>query len=1494
MKKTLLSTFLIITIVLSTLVVPSFAQDGENYVEKTVWTQDFEDATGFDKRVSGTYLGGARWTSGGGTDTKLSGIKTEGNNNYFYCTGTASYHSRFKIYLDQSAFEDGETYKVTAKVKYILNDASYAEDYPTLKAGIGMTDTTGINQSGAIASATFVESDINLNEETQIETNTFVYDASYKTSDETEINAYLTIKAGISTTNVRAMIVDDVKIIKLSKVDNTNIIKDFSDILVNRKILKDDSYVDGDIHINTYVKETDEDTAVIVYIMNHAMQRVGTESDVDIINSFLDENEIVVTLDYLNNPNAVSPKIEHSVKAIMDDIWNNKSYVAGYKYKTGTIFSVPQGNRIKRDVKFFSLYENASVGTKEAIVASWNTDAFKNAHGKKIPPCEGNNFEGGHFEATSIDQLVKQDGTPIDPDLKMDIVYPSNPKVKAPVFMHASSWQRRSECQINAYDIGLGLRGYATVIYDHEYFPMARDDHYGYYGGSYGVAPTNGVKVQTAAARCVKYYADEFGYANDRIVAMGHSKASYTSYLGRSNPEAQSEMRIFDGYNNNGETYGPQPFLKDKNGNDLSGNVQLVYTSMGEGSNMFDKLLNETSVPHVIACGIFDEFNAWGYWEKEKAAYMAWDIPHLAIGMTDVGHKLPYDIDPDLKFDRFDAVLDFYDYYLKPINASNPKVVYTYPVNDEKNYNGKDEIIVKLTAPTLLSEFEENVSIVNEDTKKEVNGVWSKCAGDTEFHFVTDEFVNKNTYTINVSNEMVAKDGEKFESDVAHSFKVNSGDVLYSSKDAYITKNSNVNAGSENTVKLSYDKKYGFIEFDISSVTDVKTGGVLEFYVENDASQKVEIYALKDETEWDETLINSQNAPSVTSGFEIDSEKYEKVTTVSVTSSGLYTADVSSFIEDYDGKKVTFVLKNSLNTNKETLNISFDNLDSFREKSPNNTTSSVSDTYNYLRGGATLGVDLVSDKNHGLESGKSIYIRRNKAYNRVKFFNTFGKSELTEDDIGKIYNISFWVYPEDDATITSGIMSSYYPSSDEGVNPYYDYDARFYGTVNNTKAKKNEWTKVNFKYEITKGNVDGKIGMLTIATDDYAGNMYIDDILVCECSTDVEIVSKEGKNIAEGKFAPKLSITTFVFDPSMPVRIGNVRYNSLAAAIVDVPTDLTPTEIIFDADVEVSEKITIAAGKNITFKLNGHAVDVTKCASNPVFTVAGKLRLENGNITDYYMKTETVGRGGYVFHVYGNENSLIEVSHDVTIDTYADYGAIQTGKNDSGTTLNGTVIIHDGATIKTRYYALYTYPDSNAFIYGGTFENTSSSNNVLLKLRNKSTFATNQKVYGGTFITQGTPTVSDNPVLCSMNNVFYGGTFSDKSNLEKIVPEGYKIIDNANGTYTIAEKNDGYTVEGNLDANGTLSVKKHLRNNKENAKDVVMIVAIYDDNENLIATSCTKELKIDALGEIVLEASVDIPKEAVGENKAKVILWNSYDIIKPISKIKLISNKDIE
>lgn len=74
------------------------------------------------------------------------------------------------------------------------------------------------------------------------------------------------------------------------------------------------------------------------------------------------------------------------------------------------------------------------------------------------------------------------------------------------------------------------MRGYACVCYDHEYIPMARGDHYGYFN-PYGLASTNGVKTHTAAVRRVRSLADELGYSKDSIGSWGHSKSAYTVLL---------------------------------------------------------------------------------------------------------------------------------------------------------------------------------------------------------------------------------------------------------------------------------------------------------------------------------------------------------------------------------------------------------------------------------------------------------------------------------------------------------------------------------------------------------------------------------------------------------------------------------------------------------------------------------------------------------------------------------------------------------------------------------------------------------------------------------------------------------------------------------------------------------------------------------------------------------------------------------------------------
>ena len=51
-------------------------------------------------------------------------------------------------------------------------------------------------------------------------------------------------------------------------------------------------------------------TPMVMYIVNTETERVGTDSDVNIIQSMLDRGFIVAVIDYQHNPRSVSPAID--------------------------------------------------------------------------------------------------------------------------------------------------------------------------------------------------------------------------------------------------------------------------------------------------------------------------------------------------------------------------------------------------------------------------------------------------------------------------------------------------------------------------------------------------------------------------------------------------------------------------------------------------------------------------------------------------------------------------------------------------------------------------------------------------------------------------------------------------------------------------------------------------------------------------------------------------------------------------------------------------------------------------------------------------------------------------------------------------------------------------------------------------------------------------------------------------------------------------------
>lgn len=867
----------------------------------------------------------------------------------------------------------------------------------------------------------------------------------------------------------------------------------FADYNVYSGTLENDGVIGIPVKINTYVKGTTNSmTQTVIYVINHSMERVGTEDDVSIITDLLNDGYIVVVIDYQNSPLAVSPDLDWSAQGLRTSI-NGGSYLAGNSYRKDYMYVLPAGCRIMRDVKYFGLLENGAKGTAEATLNTWNTSTeFKNNKGSKIPPCEGNNYKGGWFEATSIDQLVKPDGTPLDFDLRMDFIYPSNPKEAPPFFLWSSSAETRNGVSVSSkrpMQVGFLFRGFATAIYDHEYYPMARNDHYGYFN-PYGTASTNGVKTHTAAVRCARYYADKLGFDGSRIGIAGHSKASYSALTAREHPELLNEISDYTQYGYaKGENYGEQPFLTYDDGTPIPSNVQCCYTSMGDGARKYNELLNETTAPSVIACGYYDEFGAWGYWESEQEAYKRWDVVNLAMSMLDLGHAYPYGIDTVYNYDRYAAMMDFFDYQL---NGAPPKLVYTNPVDKTEKVSLNEEIKLKFNAPIDEDSFNRGVKVIKTSNNSEVSGTWTKCNGDTEWILNYDELEPEETYNIVVTREVTDKNGVPIDEGTVRRFYTEIGTNIYPTADAYTdSDNATANYGSSPSLTISNNKSIAYLKFEHEYIGKAAKA-LLNVNVTNNATQKLVFYDVSD---FAENEITYENAPVLGT----------KVGAMHINGAGKYNVDLTDYFKEVQGTAAMAVCAEYPNEN--SAHIVLDGSQTMvvgREDS----NQAYSSKYIVRGGGGFKGFANSSDYDFNNNGSGSYIFKRDASHGRMKFYNSFKDSALTSEDSGKSVKVSFRLYsPGQDVTVSVGTMNA---TGTYATNFYTSYD---------TNCTADTWSLVENIFTLDDLSVsDEQIGMITVqATGTH--NVYIDDIKFETVGTDVVFDSKEGN------FKPKILIS---------------------------------------------------------------------------------------------------------------------------------------------------------------------------------------------------------------------------------------------------------------------------------------------------------------------------------------------------------------------------------
>lgn len=583
------------------------------------------------------------------------------------------------------------------------------------------------------------------------------------------------------------MILGALPLSAFAQVDASNYV--FEEIDAYRKsfqYLEKDGKIGIPAAVTTYYKgdKSNADTSVILYVMGYVgAKEVGREDTLTILQDLLDEGYIVVTLDYIDNEKATTPNLDWSIQNIRMNI---RSYIpTALSYDKAEIYVVPDGYRIARNIVYYDFSENARKGTLDRIIDVYNNDSgFRNSKGAKIPnPDE---------VVTSIERCLKPDGTPIDLQLKLDIIYPSESEVEAPMVMISSSSETRmticSTNKVRPLDVGALMRGCAVAIYDHVYTPMARNDHYGYYSGAFSQEGYTGVSSHTTASRCIHYYADTFGYSKESYAVMGHSKGSMCGLL--ANDEAEKLDWGSSGKAKYNEYYGEQGFLAYEDGSPISSQVTVSYRSMGAGSQHHAKYLNIDNAPTMLCVGVSDEFGAWNYWLQENIDYERSGIDYLPIAMSDQGHTYPYGIDPEYQYDRFMAFMDFLMYYLKGDQA--PRLLYTSAVDgtlmgDVKitrydKEGTKDflratvdkgtEIFAQFVAPVTEESAKSGIRLYDVTAGREVPcQLQAMGNGNKWYLFPEGDLTAGNTYEIRVSGDIKSVlNGKTVGEDSVHTF----------------------------------------------------------------------------------------------------------------------------------------------------------------------------------------------------------------------------------------------------------------------------------------------------------------------------------------------------------------------------------------------------------------------------------------------------------------------------------------------------------------------------------------------------------------------------------------------------------------------------------------------------------------------------------------------------------------------------------------------------
>ncbi len=892
--------------------------------------------------------------------------------------------------------------------------------------------------------------------------------------------------------------------------------------------IANDGYIGIPVEITTFYDKSrptksgyDVDaTNLVVYVVNASFERIGTDSDADIIKSMLERGYIVTVVDYKNHERAVSPDLDFSLQAVRNSIASGKYFTDRTVFATGSYYNnfvVPSGYDVSPHHVYWEFDKHGTDGTLEKIVEHWNGDfrgwvnnrdvvikwvdengnrkATQNAHDGTAPVWlnadgtvnpDGEYIKIKHTLAEVITDCVKKDGSPIDLNLYMHLIYPTG-STEVPVLSLVSSSEHLAKGTGTADRpqlIGAVLNGYAGVAFDHGYTPMARSDHYGYFDGStpangsvtgdnttYSIQFYNEVEIATAAMRYIRYLSlteERFNFKLDAIGAYGNSKGGWMQFLGAKDPySASGERKIFIGHhgetryeNGDTETVGiidggePQPWLT-YNGEEIDGGADFIYCSCGGTSES----ILEGHAPVFISCQLGDG-SCWGSSREFIQICRTSDIPAMWVEVN-LGHTFASGADTKFGIENtYSSFFNFLGYWLKDDAV---RVEYIYA---DMTYGGMPTyapFVVKFTGPVSESELSKITLAASDGTV--ANGRWESAFGKTEWTFYPDYLKSDTEYTLTVPAGITAENGRAMENDAIYSVTTGLESVEALTR---------VTGNRGTYVSFTVPSPETITAFDVNNY-------LLRVKVSGDAVNKLGVYAVSG--------FNPSSPDGSTVGQLLGS--------IPVNGAGYYEVDLTEYMGTLSvGAQATLLIKAEKTAGKTTI-LSYNGEGA--RPSGLLVSSSVENSITTLDGNGVIEIGKTLTLAYPLDP-----FYNNISYNTVINCTSFVKDgSLTYDDVGRRITFSFRVYDTTSRIIQISVKDA--SIRNKGI---LDYN----GTIFNIQTKANEWVDVSFTQDIYDPAEFGEDGLITksVAIKTYGFGevvcpIYFDDFKSVETVTDVTV-----------------------------------------------------------------------------------------------------------------------------------------------------------------------------------------------------------------------------------------------------------------------------------------------------------------------------------------------------------------------------------------------------